>query len=930
MSHLNSACYYALFCVVTFLFFHQQQVTHFFESKLKFQVFPQVYQVNMSFSPSSAASAASDPASLPSLVEDRRSLVFGGSGGDEEVVSASRTITRNVGEVPSSASSSIASLLRPVIPFTPAPAAADADLSAIGRVAMVAESVAEVLDQVVSTVNGDALGTDAPPGTVTFEEFASVPLALDGTAPEPVSVSSTVLAPSLGGNTLQEHNNAASGVEFLENAGSVVPPTAAVASGGSSFGVPQVSSSAVGSSGLADRRGGSHGVHTATAVPSNVVNTAATGPTLNPTASGTQPTVGDTVHTVPRVSFQVLSQGGAPGNSFRENIAPTQDPANFGNFGGVPANLSNFGGAPGNFATASNFGGVPGNFTTLVTNNLTSLSSPYLPGQAPMSNVLGSTPMSRAQPSMSHGFPSSGGVPSSQVMPSIPGVQPPTSASPFVQPPSAASYHVQPTSAGNIQVNSSVPSPVPPAFLPGGVTTFPGGGSGVHGSTVSAVPGASGGAAAPHPTASPGAYQHSIASSGVAPSGLPTASSGYNNNNSTISAVPGAFGGAAVPHSTASHGATTVPSGVPCGLPSAPSGVTTVPSGVPSGLPTASHGVTTAPINGGITGGATGGVSVGASAPTFSIGGVLMSFGVNNNNRRDASHVKRYNIFNRPSVGSTEEIGFRKSLLDSVRAPAKIKRPDSGSWCDLKALVLLASNYMVLSRIIDTIKQYDLQHSFLVLTTLPTDQQPAPPFIDLLSQNFIPSSLTAIQVAHSSKWYQEEGNVVDPNDSSKIVYPFYDSLELSMDVFRANIDTALLSSIQASMASFDRECHGGPLCLFYLLRELFPQVEFAVDQIIVMVLKVNISSQFQDDVPKCVEVIRAALDFVCNVRHSHGQSPLPANYVSKVVPVFKTTSNDEFNNQFLHFASTIRLQSLHTYQQAHALVSDSDNLLFLL
>ena len=151
-----------------------------------------------------------------------------------------------------------------------------------------------------------------------------------------------------------------------------------------------------------------------------------------------------------------------------------------------------------------------------------------------------------------------------------------------------------------------------------------------------------------------------------------------------------------------------------------------------------------------------------------------------------------------------------------------------------------------------------------------------------------------------------------------------------MDVLCANIDTSLLSSIQASMSSFDRACHGGPLCLFYLLREWFPQAEFAVDQIIVMVPKVNISSQFQDDVPKCVQVIRAALDFVRNVRHSNGQSPLPANYVSKVVPVFKTTSNDEFNNQFLHFASTIRLQSLHTYQQAYAPVSDSDNLMFLL
>ena len=82
-----------------------------------------------------------------------------------------------------------------------------------------------------------------------------------------------------------------------------------------------------------------------------------------------------------------------------------------------------------------------------------------------------------------------------------------------------------------------------------------------------------------------------------------------------------------------------------------------------------------------------------------------------------------------------------------------------------------------------------------MLTTLPTDQQPAPTFIDLLAQNFIPSSLTAIQVTHSSKWYREEGNVVDPNDGSKIVYPYYDSLELSMDVFCANIDTSLLSSI---------------------------------------------------------------------------------------------------------------------------------------
>ena len=97
-----------------------------------------------------------------------------------------------------------------------------------------------------------------------------------------------------------------------------------------------------------------------------------------------------------------------------------------------------------------------------------------------------------------------------------------------------------------------------------------------------------------------------------------------------------------------------------------------------------------------------------------------------------------------------------------------------------------------------------------------------------------------------------------------------------------------------------------------------------------MVSNVNISSQFQDDVSQCVEVIRAALDVVCNVRHSKGQPPLPANYLSKVIPVFKTTSNDEFNNQFLHFFSTICLQSLHTYQQAHAPVSDSDNLMFLL
>ena len=86
-------------------------------------------------------------------------------------------------------------------------------------------------------------------------------------------------------------------------------------------------------------------------------------------------------------------------------------------------------------------------------------------------------------------------------MPPTLGVQLPTSTSPFAQLPSAASYHVQPTSAVNIQVNSSVPSPIPPAFLPGGVTTFPGGDGGVPGGPVSAVPGDSGGAAVPYSTA---------------------------------------------------------------------------------------------------------------------------------------------------------------------------------------------------------------------------------------------------------------------------------------------------------------------------------------------------------------------------------------------------------------------------------------------
>ena len=122
-----------------------------------------------------------------------------------------------------------------------------------------------------------------------------------------------------------------------------------------------------------------------------------------------------------------------------------------------------------------------------------------------------------------------------------------------------------------------------------------------------------------------------------------------------------------------------------------------------------------------------------------------------------------------------------------------------------------------------------------------------------------------------------------------------------MDVFCANVDTLLLSTIQAAMSCFDRECQGGPLCLFYLQRELFPQIEFAVDHILVKVPTINISSEFQDDVSRCVEVIRAALDFVRNVRHSNGQPPLPANYLSKILPVFKTTSNDGFNNQFLHF-----------------------------
>ena len=84
MFHLNSACYYALFCVVTFLFFHQHQVTHFFESKPKFYQVFQVYQVNMSSSPSSVALAATvgDSALLPSLVDDRRGPGVGvGDGG---------------------------------------------------------------------------------------------------------------------------------------------------------------------------------------------------------------------------------------------------------------------------------------------------------------------------------------------------------------------------------------------------------------------------------------------------------------------------------------------------------------------------------------------------------------------------------------------------------------------------------------------------------------------------------------------------------------------------------------------------------------------------------------------------------------------------------------------------------------------------------
>ena len=59
-----------LFCAVQ----QQQEQSHFFESKPKFSQVFQVYQVNMSSSPSTVG----DPASLPSLVDDRRPPAIGG------------------------------------------------------------------------------------------------------------------------------------------------------------------------------------------------------------------------------------------------------------------------------------------------------------------------------------------------------------------------------------------------------------------------------------------------------------------------------------------------------------------------------------------------------------------------------------------------------------------------------------------------------------------------------------------------------------------------------------------------------------------------------------------------------------------------------------------------------------------------------------
>ena len=369
-------------------------------------------------------------------------------------------------ETISSVSSGIASLLCPVLPCSPSSVP-----SAVSCVALATNAFEDAIEQVASVLDDTTIA--ARPGTVKFVDTVSPVENIEGasigvSAPDPSGtdpsvplVSSTVLASD---QVVLPHK-----VQYLGNAGTAALSTAAVASGASSLGVPQVSSSLAGNSGVEDCHGGAVGgtAPFSTLAPNviSTVSTAATDATLNPTAAGTYPTAGNTVHTVPCISFQVLSQGGALGNSFRENVAPTLDLANFGNFGGFPENFSNFGGAPGNFATASNFGGVTGN-PTPVMNNLTSLSSPYLPGQAPMSNVLGSTPMSRVQPSTSQGYVPSGEVPLSQVMPSTLGVQLPTSASSFVQPPSATSVHVQPTLAVNIQVNSCVPSPVPPAFLP--------------------------------------------------------------------------------------------------------------------------------------------------------------------------------------------------------------------------------------------------------------------------------------------------------------------------------------------------------------------------------------------------------------------------------------------------------------------------------
>ena len=86
------------------------------------------------------------------------------------------------------------------MPPTPAPA----NISAIERVA----SVADALDQVASTVIDDTLGADAPPGTVTFEEVSSVHVPVvrtseERSAPSVPSVSSTVLAPDAS-HVLQE------------------------------------------------------------------------------------------------------------------------------------------------------------------------------------------------------------------------------------------------------------------------------------------------------------------------------------------------------------------------------------------------------------------------------------------------------------------------------------------------------------------------------------------------------------------------------------------------------------------------------------------------------------------------------------------------------------------------------------------------------